>query len=46
MCQKSSTKQKVKEHLAKGNYHQVTSIMNFIQQKNQIPKTFEVIYLF
>ena len=48
MFQKSNTKQKVNEHLAKGNYHQVTSIRNFIQKKkkNQRPKTFEVIYLF
>ena len=47
MCQKSNTKQKVNEHSTKGNYHQVTSIINFIQKKkNQRPKTFEVIYLF
>ena len=48
MCQKSNTKQKMNEHLAKGNYYQVTLIMNFPQKKkkNQRPKTFEIIFLF
>ena len=50
MCQKSNTKQKVNEPLEKGNYHQVTLIMNFVQKKKkkkqQRPKTFEVIFLF
>ena len=36
MChQKSNTKQNVNEHLAKGNDHQVTSIMNFIEKKKK-----------
>ena len=36
MCQKSNTKQKVNEPLEKGNYHQVTLIMNFVQKKKKI----------
>ena len=34
--QKSNTKQNVNEHLAKGNDHQVTSIMNFIEKQKEI----------
>ena len=33
VCQKSNTKQNVNEHLAKGNDHQVISMMNFIEKK-------------
>ena len=41
--QKSNTKQNVNEHLAKGNDHQVTSLMNFIEKKKEIKdlKTFK-----
>ena len=45
--QKSNTKQNVNEHLAKGNDHQVTSIMNFIEKKRVIKDLkLTVIYLF